>query len=231
MLLVQGPLDSEYEEHVMVDDLRIERVQVADTADAWAAAGFEVGPQATCWFGDLAVELVGRERGFGIVGWSLSGVPGDLESLDGIPTAPVEPASGPRPRHPNGVTSVDHLVLLSPDLARTVEAFAALGAAPRRERDGELGGQPIRQVFYRLGGVILEVIGSPGTATDGPSSLWGITYVVEDIDAAGDYFGERTSRIKEAVQRGRRITTLRHRDLDLSVRTALISPHVRAGGR
>ena len=91
--------------------------------------------------------------------------------------------------------------------------------------EGELGGASIRQVFYRLGDVILEVVGSPDTAGDGPASLWGITFVVDDIDAASAFFGGNTSPVKEAVQPGRRITTLRHRQLGMSVRTALITPH------
>ena len=83
----------------------------------------------------------------------------------------------------------------------------------------------IRQIFFRFGTVIIEVVGSPGVAGDGPSSLWGITYTVADIDASAAYFGERTTPVKEAVQPGRRITTLDHRALGMSVRTALISPH------
>ena len=65
---------------------------------------------------------------------------------------------------------------------------------PRRERDGELGGQPIRQVFFRLGEVIVEVVGSPTTAAEGPSSLWGITYVVADIDGTVAFFGDTPRR-------------------------------------
>jgi hypothetical protein len=53
--------------------------------------------------------------------------------------------------------------------------------------------------------------------------LWGITYEVADIDATAAYFGDRTAPVKEAVQPGRRITTLRHHELGMSVRTAMIS--------
>lgn len=205
-------------------------LHVADEAGAWRAAGFSVGSDAVCRIGGVDVALVGRGRGLGIVGWSWSGLPDGTDDLDGVPTRAAEPpgASTECPAHPNGVTGIDHVVLLSPDLPRTLGAFAAVGAEPRRERDGELGGQPIRQVFFRLGEVILEVVGSPDSTAEGPSTLWGVTYVVADIDAAAAYFGERASPVKDAVQPGRRITTLRHRDLDLSVRTALISPHVRS---
>ena len=99
----------------------------------------------------------------------------------------------------------------------------ALGEHPRRERRGELGGQPIRQIFFRFGEVIVEVVGAPAAAGDGPSTLWGITYDTADIDATAAFFGERTAPVKPAVQPGRRITTVRHRELDISVRTAMIS--------
>jgi hypothetical protein len=87
----------------------------------------------------------------------------------------------------------------------------------------------MRQIFFRLGSVILEVVGAPDTANEGPSSLWGITYVVADIDATASFFGDRTLPVKEAVQPGRRIATLRHRDLGMSVRTAMISPPILGG--
>jgi hypothetical protein len=125
------------------------------------------------------------------------------------------------------VTTIDHVVLLSPDLRRTVASLAAVGVEPRRERDGELGGRPIRQIFFRLGEVILEVVGSPGTTSEDPSTLWGITYVVTDIDATAAFFGDRTTPVKAAVQPERRITTLRHNELGMSVSSAMISAPAR----
>ena len=127
----------------------------------------------------------------------------------------------------NGVTAIDHVVLLSPDLDRTVKSLAAVGVEPRRERNGELGGRPIRQIFFRFGEVIIEAVGSPGTASEGPPTLWGFTYVVADIDATALFFGDHTTPVKDAVQPGRRITTLRHHDFGMSVRTALISAPIR----
>ncbi len=174
-------------------------------------------------------ELVGRRRGTGIVGWSLRGLPSDgaFHDLDGIPTTRSDAAAPAPGEHANGVTAIDHVVLLSPDLGRTVESLAAIGVEPRRERDGQLGGRPIQQIFFRFGEVIIEVVGSPEAASEGPSTLWGITYVVADIDATAAYFGDRTAPVKEAVQPGRRITTLRHDELGISVRSAMISPPAR----
>jgi hypothetical protein len=203
----------------------VEELEIADPADAWQRAGFSVHSDAVCRVGGVRIRLVGRDRGAGIVGWSLSGLPsnGSIGDLDGIPTTTSEAVAAQPVVHANGVTEIDHIVLLSPDLSRTVEALAAIGVQPRRERDAELGGRPIRQIFFRLGEVILEVIGSPRTAEQTPSTLWGITYVVADIDATASFFGDRSTPVKDAVQPGRRITTLRHEDLGMSVRTAMIS--------
>lgn len=213
----------------MPDGLDVAGLSVADEPAAWAAAGFDVDPDGSCRIGGVRIALVGREHGFGIAGWSLRGLPEGVVDLDGVPTALADEAPGTPGTHPNGVVAIDHVVMMSPHLERTVATLAVIGAEPRRERIGELGGAPVKQVFYRLGDVIVELVGAPDAAGEGPASLWGITYVVQDLDASAAFFGDRTSRVKDAVQPGRRITTLRHRDLDLSVRTALITPQVRGG--
>jgi hypothetical protein len=203
----------------------IEELEIADPADAWRGAGFSVDSDAVCRVGGVRIRLVGRGRGAGIVGWSLRGLPsnGSVGDLDGIPTTTSSALAAAPAAHANGVTAIDHIVLLSPDLGRTVESLVSIGVHPRRERDAELGGRTVRQIFFRLGEVIVEVVGSPETVSEGPSTLWGITYVAADIDATASFFGDRTTPVKEAVQPGRRITTLRHHELGISVRSAIIS--------
>ncbi|WP_029117641.1 glyoxalase [Mycobacterium sp. URHB0044] len=212
----------------MDEGLTVAGLDVADPVDAWTRAGFSVGSDAVCRVGGVGIRLLGDGRA-GIVGWSLRGLPSGraLDDLDGIPTRTSDGNNAIPATHANGVTAIDHVVLLSPDLGRTVEAMAAIGVHPRREREAELGGQPIRQVFFRFGDVIVEVVGSPVTASDGPSTLWGITYVVDDIDATASFFGDRTTPVKDAVQPGRRITTLHHQELGMSVRSAMISAPAR----
>lgn len=213
----------------------VEEFEIADSADAWMRAGFSVDPggdaDAGCRVGGVGIRLVGHGRGTGIVGWSLSGLPPDVSDrhLDGIPTTRSGGVVTTPATHPNGVIAIDHVVLLSPDLGRTTEALAAVGVQPRRERDAELAGRPIRQIFFRFGEVIVEVVGSPNTVNEGPSSLWGITYVVSDIDATARFLGAHTAPVKDAVQPGRRITTLRHRELGMTVRSAMISAPVGPG--
>ncbi|MDG4665794.1 glyoxalase [Mycobacterium sp. 236(2023)] len=206
--------------------ITLDELVVADPADSWRQAGFTVDNDAACRVGDVRIRLVGRDRGTGIVGWALGGLPQELRDLDGVPTSRTEAAPAAAAIHPNGVTEIDHVVLMSPDLARTVNALAAIGIEPRRQRDAELGGRPIRQIFFRFGAAIVEVVGSPDAAGDGPSTLWGVTFTAADIDVSAAFFGDRTTPVKAAVQPGRRITTLRHRDLGMSVATALISPPI-----
>ena len=208
--------------------LTLAELLVADPPEAWRAAGFTVDDDGSCRVGTVRIRLLGDPAAKGVIGWALRGLPEERADVDGVPTtATDEPAAEPA-GHPNGTTHIDHVVLLTPDLARTVTSLGEIGLEPRRERDGELGGSPVRQVFYRLGEVILEVVGAPGVAGEGAATIWGLTHTVADIDAAAALLGEHTSPVKDAVQPGRRITTLRTRELGMSVRTALISPHVTA---
>jgi hypothetical protein len=105
-------------------------------------------------------------------------------------------------------------VLLSPDLDRTVEELRAEGFELRRIREGETPGGSTRQAFFRLGEPILEVVQAPvGTSVarnpEGPARLWGIAFLVDDIDAAGSALGELLGAPRDAVQPGRKIATVK----------------------
>jgi hypothetical protein len=79
-----------------------------------------------------------------------------------------------------------------------------------------------QQVFFRLGEVILEVVG-PKEPGPGLASLWGLTFTVDDLDATAALLGDRVGRVKDAVQPGRRITTLRGREIGISPAIAFMS--------
>lgn len=208
----------------------IDEILVGDPSDAWVAAGFAVDDDGTCRIGTVRVRLMGRDGGKRILGWSLRGAPPARladGSLDGLPTTgsdapPAEPAT-----HPNGATHIDHVVLLSPDLARTSTALEAIGVLPRGERDTDSYGAPMRQIFFRLGEVILELVGQLGAAGEGDPGFFGLAVTVTDLDAAGALLGGHLGTAKDAVQEGRRIATLRHREVGMSVATALMSPEPR----
>ena len=197
--------------------ITIDELRVGDTAHAWLAAGFSVD-RDVCSGGAVRIRLGGD--GTGITDWTLREIPDATHDVDGIPTAlSSEPACEPG-HHANGVTRIDHVVLMTPDLPRTTTALTSLGLDVRRERDAGA----FTQVFFRLGDVILELVGPHETAP-GPAHLWGLTFVVADIDATATFFGDRVGEVKDAVQPGRRITTLRGRPLGISPAIAFISEH------
>jgi hypothetical protein len=206
--------------------ITIDELQVGDDVEAWRAAGFTVEGDV-CRIGSVVVRLTGATGPRGLRSWSLRGVADhDLaafEEREGLATrGSTAPDSDGHP-HPLGVTRIDHLVVMTPHIARTTASLEALGLDVRRVRDADMGGSPVRQVFFRLGEVVLEVVGAPDGSGDGPATFWGITHRVADIDASAAMLGERRGKVRDAVQPGRRITTLRTREMGISVATALIS--------
>jgi hypothetical protein len=201
----------------------IDTITVADPPETWAAAGFTVDDDHTCRIGTVRIDLVGRDAGKRIVGWSLRDV--DLASgLDGLATkASVAPAAEPA-THPNGCLLIDHVVLFSPDLDRTTKALDAAGLDVKRSRASDTYGALMEQRFFRLGEVILELIGTPDAHGEGPAGFYGLAHTVADLDATKALLGEHMGEPKDAVQPGRRIATLRHKELGMSVATAFMSP-------
>jgi hypothetical protein len=215
----------------------IDSILVGDPPETWTAAGFTVAEDGTSRVGSVRVVLGGPDAGTGIVSWTLRDIPPATTSIDGLATTPSTDedatpddasAADPAVVHDNGVEIIDHLVILSPDVDRTVAAFGAVGLEPRRTRqvDPAQYGFDARQTFFRMGEVILELIGPnepwEGTA-DRPASLFGLAYTVHDLDATAALLVDHIGKVKDAVQPGRRITTLRHKDLGMSVATAFMS--------
>jgi hypothetical protein len=144
-------------------------------------------------------------------------------ALDGLATGLVAPDPAEQPAaHPNGVTGVDHLVVFTPDLARTTAILEAAGLDLRRVREPSEPGPPVRQAFFRLGEPILEVVEDP-SRREGPASFWGLTLAVTDLEATAALLGERLGELHDAVQPGRRIATVR-RSAGLGLPVAMISP-------
>jgi hypothetical protein len=203
----------------------IDEITVGDAPEAWAAAGFAVDDDGVSRVGHVRIRLVGRERGKRILGWSLRGLPSEGD-VDGLPTTatsaePCEPAT-----HANGAVLIDHIVLLTPDGPRTIAAFESIGLHPRRTRETDQYGAPFVQTFFRAGEVVVELIGPAEATDDGPAQFYGLAHTVTDIDATKTLLGDHLGNVKDAVQPGRRITTLRHKELDMSVATAFMSDGV-----
>jgi hypothetical protein len=115
---------------------------------------------------------------------------------------------------------VDHVVVFTPALGRTIAALEGAGIELRRVREPSEPGPPVHQAFFRLGEVILEVVENPKAAGD--AALWGVTLAVSDLGAAAELLGDRLGEVHAAVQPGRRIATVR-RAAGLGVPVALMS--------
>jgi len=159
----------------------------------------------------------------GIVGWALSGVTPsqNTDTIDGLPTQVVGSSDPLFASHNLGVSALDHVVVLTPDLERTSNAISeATGCELRRIREvGEM-----RQGFHRIGrgGLIVELVERPDVA-DGDAEFWGLVLIVDDINAACDHLGpDRISAPKDAVQPGRQIATVRG-DVGLGLPVAIMT--------
>ncbi len=207
--------------------LTIDELAVADAPAAWSALGFAIDDN-TCVVGDVRIRLLGPEAGKGLVGWSLREV--RTTDLDGLLTTRSDrPSPTEHPDHPNGVTAIDHVVVITPALERTVATLQAAGLDLRRIREEPTPAGAPRQAFFRLGATILEVVQEPpeaierGGGVDRPAFFWGLAFVAPDLDATVAGLGDRVSDIRAAVQPGRCIATLR-RPAGLAVPVALMTP-------
>jgi hypothetical protein len=81
----------------------------------------------------------------------------------------------------------------------------------------------MQQVFFRAGEVILELVGPVEPKGDGPAGFYGIAVNVADLDATKATLGDRVTDPKDAVQPGRRIATLKTRDLGIATAIAFMS--------
>jgi hypothetical protein len=193
-------------------------VAVADDPERWRDAGFAVAGSA-CRVGAVRFDLGGD--GDGIRSWSLTDVAAGV--LDGLETHVAEDGPSPGPPgpsiHPNGTVSLDHLVVTSHDVVRTVAALEARGFEVRRRWDNA----DRRYTFFRVGEAILELVGPAQADGDRPARFFGLAFTVDDIDATAAHLGSLLGDVRDAVQPGRRIATLR-RQAGLSVPVAFMSP-------
>jgi hypothetical protein len=204
----------------------IDELLIADEPERWSALGFAVVDRC-CQVGTVRLRLIGASGGRGIVGWSLRAI--TSVDLDGLATtrseSPVPVTAAP---HPNGVRAVDHVVVMSPALDRSVRALQAAGLTLRRIRELPTPAGAPRQAFFRLGDEILEVIQEPDQVVEqrGPGDraarLWGLALIAEDLDRAVERLGSHASPAHPAVQPGRRIATLR-RSAGLAIPVALMN--------
>ena len=190
----------------------VDEILLAGPPQAWDRLGFTVVDGVVA-LGGVRIRL--GVPGEGIVGWTLRGDLHD-QDLDGLRTSRSDAAPPEPVEHPIGATAVDHVVALTPDFDRTLGRLQAAGLDYRASRDA---GNGVRQAFFVVGPCLLELGGPRG----GDVRFWGLTLVVDDLYAAAARLGDRLGAVKDAVQPGRRIATLR-REAGLGVPVALITP-------
>jgi hypothetical protein len=212
---------------------RLVQLDVADPPGVWTDLGFTVDG-SVCTIDGVRHALLGAGEGRGITCWNLADLGGLPSVIDGLATTASDgngaagdrggPSSG---MHPNGVLAIDHLVVATPDIARTTTALESAGLVLRRERNAPIPshghGRVMRQSFFKLGDVILEVIGPPEPGGNGPARFLGLAFTSADLDATAAYLGARLHPAKPAVQPGRLIATL-DRSAGTSVAMAFMTP-------
>jgi hypothetical protein len=208
-------------------EVTLDELTVVDSPAAWREVGFTVDGDS-CAVDQTRIRLAPGDPGLGITEWSLRGI-SESANLDGIRTTRSDrPAPEPGAAHPNGISGLDHVVAITPDLGRTVTSLEAAGLDLRRIREEPTPAGAPRQAFFRLGAVILEVIQEPPEAIeraggDHPAFFWGLAFTAPDLDATVATLGDRVGKVRDAVQPGRRIATLR-RSAGLTLPVAVMTP-------
>lgn len=202
-------------------------VRIAESSAPWRRFGLTIDGDTTV-VGRVRLRFGAEADALGITVFDDGGM---ATSIDGVPVFEVpetDAASLVAPAHLLGAEGIDHVVVGTPDLARTVAAFeAALRTPVKRIRTDPTGsGANFHQAFFRLGEVILEIVGPPtvdAARAAEPAVLRGMVLTVADVDAAFEAMGpDVLTPPKPAVQRGKRITTVK-REVGLGWPVALLS--------
>ncbi|MEL6724270.1 MAG: VOC family protein [Pseudomonadota bacterium] len=137
------------------------------------------------------------------------------ENMGGIKSfvlAPQTPLPQPDLRI-GAATSLDHLVINTPNPERAVATYGArLGLRFALDRTAEQW--KTRFLFFRVGGLTLEVIHRLGEAHDSASddTIWGLTWETDDLAAAHtrlEQAGRNVSEIRTGRKPGSQVFTVR----------------------
>jgi hypothetical protein len=198
----------------------ISEIVVAGDPELWGSFGFALDHNRL-QLGGVWMRFAGKQKGSGILSWSLRELTHD--QLGGLSTtrSTSEPPGDP-PVHPNGVLGLDHVVAFSTSLGDSVEALVNAGLDLRRIREQPTPAGAPRQAFFRLGGEILEVVQGPQNGEPTGLRFWGLALRSEDLERTAASFSPHCSEIRPAVQTGRFISSVR-RSAGLAVPLALMS--------
>jgi hypothetical protein len=205
------------------DASRLVEIAVGSPPAAWERIGFGLQDGAVV-VGSTRIRPTGA--GGGIERWTLAGV--EDVPLDGLATTVLngdaDASCSAGADHPNGAQRIDHVVVRTPSLDRTAAAFDDAGLELRRTREA---GGGVRQGFLWVGDTIVELVEAPRGDPAEPAMFWGLVVVVGDMDRAASLAGDALGQVRDAVQPGRKIATVRE-SAGVGLPLALMTPHVKA---
>jgi catechol 2,3-dioxygenase-like lactoylglutathione lyase family enzyme len=147
-----------------------------------------------------------------------------IEHLDPEDSLPPAPFEGPAPACVHGL---DHVVVVSGDLEATRALYGdKLGL--RQALDRVFDDRKLRLVFFRVGGVTVEVAHRLDAPPEPRDRFLGLSFQVRDADAARERVsgaGFDVSPVRPGLKPGTRVCTVRGKPL--GVDTLLIEPAVR----
>ncbi len=204
------------------------RLDLPGAAARWEALGFSisssqmrigqvlcrVGASEASWGFDSADVLISEIASIA----SPHGVAGE--------TAPASIA------HANGAFKIDHVVLASDDPVDTTSQLESFGFVAKGERVvGDADAQR-SQTFFWSGELLLELVGpAPASGAHSPRArIWGVTFVVDDLDRLKQAAGSLLGPARDAVQPGRQIATVGG-DAGVGPKIAFMTPHIRGSSR
>lgn len=202
----------------------LKELVVGDDPGVWKEIGFNVDGDR-CRVGHVDV-VFDPSVGKGIRKWTLVGAnDGDRpETIDGVPTTWSDDGLDATGAHPNGIFEIDHVVLTTPDVQRTVDTLERLGIRAKRQRETGTYGSPMLQTFFRVGEPILELIGPKEPMGEQSARFFGLAFTSEDLELTAKIIGPALHAAKDAVQPGRRIATL-DKSAGSTIGIAIMSPH------
>lgn len=204
---------------------QLRTLDIADSPESWRAGGFNVDEQGICVLGSTAIRLTSGGGGFR--SWGFDGIGGHVSEIDGLAVDQAIDQQGKATAHPNGITSIDHIVIRSGNCERTIAALEAAGFPRRGGRRTTSNGFPAAQSFFWAGDVILELVGPDidEPTNDEVTSIFGLALVAPDLEATAKFLGELMGDPKPAVQKGRKIAGFRTRAIGIDLPIAVMSPH------
>lgn len=136
---------------------------------------------------------------------------GGLDLLLVAPSAEPWPVSPPTESEAAAVAELDHVVVNTPRPDQAIAVYGAkLGLDLRLDRSNENWG--VRQLFFRAGPSVVEMVTALKDVRDGPDSFGGLAWRVADADAARARIaaaGFDVSEVRTGRKPGTRVFTVR----------------------